>query len=140
MKYKLVELDEILPAIISGHPLAFDTETDGKYGKICLAQFYQNGWDEVLMVQNPNPYVLYAILTKIQTPLIMQNVSYDVSTIQRQTGSRYIPNFFEDTLLLARIHWPQLDSYSLDDLLAKTLGYDPYKQLGINKKAMQKAK
>ncbi len=136
--YKQVELDEILPSIKLGQPLAFDTETQGKYGKICLAQFYQAHWKEVLMVKNPQPIVLMSILAQLtDTPLIMQLASYDISTIQRQTGSRFIPHMFEDTLLLARIAWPQLDSYTLDVLLTKALGHDPYAEL--DKKAMQKA-
>lgn len=139
--HKYIELDELLPSIKAEQRLAFDTETDGKYGKICLAQFYQSHWDEVLMIKNPQPIILMAYLMQLEdTPLIMQNASYDISTIQRQTGSRFIPHLFEDTLLLARVAWPALDSYTLDNLLHKALGYDPYKRLGIDKKVMQKAK
>ena len=137
--YKLIELDELLPSIKAGQPLAFDTETQGKYGKICLAQFYQSHWDEVLMIKNPQPIILMSYLAQLKdTPLVMQNASYDISTIQRQTGSRFIPHLFEDTLLLARIAWPSRDTYTLDKLLHQALGYDPYKDL--DKKAMQKAK
>jgi len=139
--YKYIELDELLPSIKTGQPLAFDIETQGKYGKICLAQFYQSHWDEVLMVKNPQPIILMSYLAQLKdTSLIMQNASYDISTIQRQTGSRFIPHMFEDTLLLARIAWPSRDTYTLDKLLRQTLGYDPYARLGIDKKIMQKAK
>lgn len=139
--YRMVTLDEILPSIKTGQYLAFDTETKGKYGKICLAQFYQRGWGEVLIVQNPEPLQLAAMLMQlVDTPLVMQMANFDISTIQRQTGSRFIPPVFEDTLLLARVHWPYLVAYNLDELITKTLGYDPYAKLGIDKKAMQKAK
>jgi DNA polymerase I-like protein with 3'-5' exonuclease and polymerase domains len=139
--YKYIELDELLPSIKTGQPLAFDTETKTKYGKICLAQFYQEHWDEVLMIKNPDPIMLMAYLAQLEdTPLIMQKANYDITTIQRQTGSRFVPHLFEDTLLLARIAWPALQSYTLDDLLTKALGYDPYARLNINKKEMQKAK
>jgi len=138
--YKYVELDAILPSIKTGQPLAFDTETDGKYGKICLAQFYQAHWPEVLMIKNPEPIHLMSILAQLtDTMLVMQNASYDITTIQRQTGSRFIPPKFDDTLLLARIAWPQLQGYTLDALLEIALRYDPYKRLGIDKKKMQKA-
>ena len=139
--YKYIELDELLPSIKTGQPLAFDTETQGKYGKICLAQFYQSHWDEVLMIKNPQSIILMSCLAQLKdTPLIMQLASYDISTIQRQTGSRFIPHIFEDTLLLARIAWPSRDNYALDGLLYKALGYDPYARLDIDKKVMQKAK
>lgn len=139
--HRMIELDELLPSIKTEQPLAFDTETASKYGKICLAQFYQEHWDEVLMIKNPDPLLLTATLMQLtDTPLIMQNASYDISTLQRQTGSRFIPHMFEDTLLLARIVWPSRDNYTLDALLHQALGYDPYARLGINKKAMQKAK
>lgn len=137
----MIELDQLLPSIKTGQPLAFDTETAAKYGKICLAQFYQEHWDEVLMIKNPDPLLLTATLMQLtDTPLILQNASFDISTLQRQTGSRFIPHMFEDTLLLARIVWPARDTYTLDALLHQALGYDPYARHGINKKAMQKAK
>lgn len=139
--HRMIELDQLLPSIKTGQPLAFDTETAAKYGKICLAQFYQEHWDEVLMIKNPDPLLLTATLMQLtDTPLILQNASFDISTLQRQTGSRFIPHMFEDTLLLARIVWPARDTYTLDALLHQALGYDPYARHGINKKAMQKAK
>jgi len=140
MQYKLIKLDELFDHIDQTQALAFDTETDGKYGKICLAQFYQRHWTEVLMIHNPEPIHLMATLIHVDSSIVMQNASYDISTIQRQTGSRFIPKKFDDTLLLARVHWPSLDNYSLDNLLAKALGFDPYRELGIDKKTMQKAK
>jgi DNA polymerase I-like protein with 3'-5' exonuclease and polymerase domains len=139
--FKYATLEEVQASIKPGQPLAFDTETAGKYGKICLAQFYQSHWDKVLMVKNPEPLLLTAYLMQLEdNTLVMQLASYDITTLQRQTGSRFIPHKFDDTLLMARIHWPQLMSYTLDELLTKHLGYDPYDALGIDKKAMQKAK
>jgi len=139
--YKYIKLDELLPSINPGQPIAFDTETQGKYGKICLAQFYQSHWDEVLMIKNPQPVILMSVLAQLNdTPIIMQSASYDISTIQRQTDSRFIPHLFEDTLLLARIAWPSRDTYTLDGLLQRVLKYDPYTALDIDKKVMQKAK
>lgn len=139
--YRMIELDELLPSINPEQPLAFDTETASKYGKICLAQFYQTHWDEVLVIKDPEPLHLVAVLMQLtDTPIVMQNASYDISTLQRQTGSRFIPHKFEDTLLLARVAWPELQSYTLDDLLTKALGHDPYAAHDIRKKDMQKAK
>lgn len=137
--YKISSLDDVFCSVKNGQDLAFDTETKGKYGKIQVAQFYQRGWDSVLVVLNPCPYTLMGYLTQLKENLIMQNASYDVSTIQRQTGTRFCPNNFDDTLLLGRIHWPAIDSYTLDVLMFLTLDYDPYIKAGINKKQMQKA-
>ena len=42
-------------------PLFFDTETCGFYKRIRLAQFYQESWAEVVLVNNPNPFELTTI-------------------------------------------------------------------------------
>lgn len=140
MHYKLTTLEDVFSSINQDIPLAFDTETAGKYGKICLAQFYQRGWDAVLMVQNPEPITLMAYLAKVDSTLVMQKANFDITTIQRQTGSRFIPKSFDCTLLLARLHFPLIQNYSLDFLLQVVLRRDPYKEHGIDKKTMQKAK
>lgn len=138
MKYKLVDLQTAINKIGDG-PIAFDTETDGFYGKIVLAQFYQKGWEEVLMVHAPNAYELLGYLSKIDNTLVMHRALYDITTVQRQTGAPYIPNDFDDTLLLARIAWAGLKKFALDELLTVMLKRDPYKEQGISKKDMHKA-
>lgn len=139
--YKLVSLDEAFEAIDPNEDLAFDTETVGKYGKIRLAQFYQRGWEQALIVENPDQInLLSQFATKCKnTNLVMQYAAYDISTVQAQTGSRWIPNIFSDTFLLARLAFPHLEKYSLDDLIDYVMDYDPYKQAGINKADMHKA-
>ena len=117
-------------------PLFFDTETCGFYGRIRLAQFYQESWPEVVLVNNPNPFELTLILDKVK--VIMQNVHYDVTTIQAQTITRYEPKDYEDTLYLARRHFYNKDQFSLDKTMSYVLGYDPYVKTGIDKKLMQK--
>ena len=134
---ELTTLERVFSSIKPNTPVSFDTETDGLYGKIHLAQFYQRGWDKVLAVHNPPIHVLVSYLEKLENALIMHNASYDVTTIQRQSGTRYIPNNFEDTLLMARVAWPEAEDFGLDACLTHVLGYDPYANL--NKKAMQKA-
>lgn len=140
MHYKLTDIDTVAKAIIPNAPVAFDTETKGKYGRICLAQFYQKGWPEVLMIQKPDQIKLMAFLAQLDNKLVMQNASYDITTIQRQLGMRFIPKDFDCTLLMARVAMPSLLAYSLDNLMTVTLGHDPYKQAGLVKKDMQKAK
>jgi DNA polymerase I-like protein with 3'-5' exonuclease and polymerase domains len=138
--YEIVSFEEIKRQLNPTQDLAFDTETIGLYGKIALAQFYQRQWDKVLVVHNPEPVHLISLLAPLEdVNLVMQNASYDVSTIQTQLNCFWEPKKFSDTLLLARLAFPGLDSYSLDDLLTHIKGDDVYDMYDIDKKAMQKS-
>jgi len=128
------ELEDI--RLNEDEPLFFDSETCGFYKRIRLAQFFQEGWDGVLLVNNPNPFELTLLLDKIK--VVMQNGHYDITTIQAQTNSRYEPKDYEDTLYLARLHFYNKDRFSLDKTMKYVLGYDPYEKAGIDKKLMQK--
>lgn len=132
---KFVELADL--NINTSKPLAFDTETAGFYGIVALAQFYQEDWDHVALVQQPNFIELITTLTPCH--IIMQNSHYDLSTIQYHTSSRWIPDRFDDTLLLSRLYFPYLQSFDFETLVTKVLGHNPYKKLGLDKKAMQKS-
>lgn len=118
-------------------PLAFDSETCGLYGRIRLVQFYQASWDKVVLVNNPNPIQLAALLQNKH--LLGHNLHYDISCLQKQTGTRWIPNKFDDTLFLSRLHWFAKLEFSLDDVLHYQLGHDPYKTAGLNKTVLQKS-
>lgn len=138
--YKVVDLDFVFEQIDPSQDLAFDTETIGKYGKIRLAQFYQRGWESALIVEYPDPTELLIKFNSIkQCNIVMQYAHYDISTIQELTGSRWIPDNFSDTFLLARLGFPHLDKYSLDDLISYCLDFDPYTKAEINKADMHKA-
>lgn len=138
--YKIVSLEEAFNKINPNAPLAFDTETIGLYGTIRLAQFYQPGWTEALLVERPNAYQLLAKFSQIpDCNIIMQNAAYDISVIQDNTGSRWQPNTFSDTLLLARLAFPHLSEYTLDALFSYVMGYDPYLKAGLDKKKLQKS-
>ena len=134
IKFKEVELADV--ELDHDEPLAFDTETCGLYGRIRLGQFYQEGWDEVLLVNNPDPLELAILLADVKS--VMHNASYDISTIQGQSGTRWIPEDFEDTFYLSRLKFYTKDSFSLDSVMSYVLGYDPYIKAGIDKKEMQK--
>src|SRR5690606_25767106 len=98
--------------------------------------------DKVIIIDmyKSSPMELFLFLTKIkEVELVLQNSSYDVSVVQKATGSRYIPDKFEDTFYLARLAYPALESFSLDDLMEVVLGYDPYLKEGIDKKKLQKS-
>ena len=133
--YNVVTLEEVITEIDNQELLAYDTETDGLYGPICLAQFYQENWEKPLLVRKPNPYMLAAMLQ--DQPLIGHNIHYDISTLQDQLGTYWVPEEFTDTFYAARLQWPRKDAFSLDASLAYALGYDPYKKFSLNKKVLQ---
>lgn len=136
--FKIASLDDVILSLDSTQPLMFDTETDGFYGRVELAQFYQEAWPEVIMVKRPNLQALIAVLDL--GLIVLQNAAYDITTIQGLTKSRYIPKHFHDVLLLSRLHYYTESSFSLDNLMLYTLGYDPYLGQGLDKKTMQKTK
>lgn len=134
-----LELEDALAKINITTDIAVDTETIGLYGKIRLLQLYQRHWDKAIIVEYPNPYQLFAFFSKhTSLNLVMQNSSYDVSTIQAQIGAHFAPHSFDDTLLLARLAFPHLEKYSLDYLITHVLDHDPYKDADIDKDAMHK--
>lgn len=133
-----VTLEELRLKIDLDKPVMFDTETVGFYGKIRLAQFYQRGWtgrsgDPMpLLVENPNPFELAALLQGLH--IIGHNIHYDITTVQDQMGGiAWIPDNFDCTFLLGRLHFYKQDSFTLDNIIHYVLGYNPYP----NKKEMQ---
>jgi len=127
-----------------GHLLAVDFETKGFYGEIQVAQFNCQHWDAPVLVQHPP---LLALADKLsQEHIVAHNVSYEISTVQQQLGVHYgdhrhywVPADWEDTLLLAKLQFYQLQSYTLDACYEAVLGYNPYLANNIDKKVMQKA-
>lgn len=136
---EFVTLDNVFANIDYTQPLAFDTETDGLYGTITLCQFYQKHWKQVKLVKEPEPFDLVLGLSgKPELNIVMQNSSYDITVMQRQSRTRFIPDLFNDTLLLARLFYPHLDSYKLDELIKVAKGIDPYAAAKLDKAALQK--
>jgi DNA polymerase I-like protein with 3'-5' exonuclease and polymerase domains len=134
--YTLGTLEDVKAKLLD-KPLMFDTETDGFYGRIELAQFYQKGWDQVILVRRPDPFELAILLLPIHH--VMHNASYDVSTIQAQSGVNFVPPKIEDTLYLSRLKYFNKHKFSLDNVMTYVLGYDPYEREGLDKTALQKS-
>lgn len=137
MLYEIVTLEEVERQISDSKLLAFDTETDGFYGPVQLAQFYQDGWKKVLLVHKPNPYQIQTLLNKVT--FIAHNVHYDITTLQQNASQSWIPPSFHCSFFLSRLFFYHKHKFSLDEVLKYTLGYDPYLQVSINKSALQKA-
>lgn len=134
--YEIVTLEEVNERLDRTQPVMIDTETVGLYGKIRIAQFYQRQWGETaLIVENPNPMGLVAMLTKDITS-VYHNAHYDITCVQDNMSKlSWQPEKFHCTFLLARLHFFNKEKFSLDNVIEYTLGYDPYE----DKKEMQKS-
>lgn len=123
--------------IDSGAYLYLDTETIGLYGRVRLVQLYQSHWDSVMIIDayQTDLSLLDSVLRDCH--LVLHNGIYDVTCLAKEgvTISDY-----EDTFLLGRLHYINLDSFSLDSMLTAVLGSDPYAVNGLAKHQLQKAK
>jgi twinkle protein len=133
--YKIVKLSDV--TVDSNLPLFADTETCGLYGKVRLLQLYQEGWEHVQLVEWPNHLALVHFISSHYT--VWHNAHYDITVTQQQSGVRFVPERFDDTFLAARLAQPQYDKYSLDAVIDRTLGYDPYEEASLDKKVLQKS-
>lgn len=118
-------------------PVFADTETCGFYQKVRLIQIYQAHLDNVILVEWPNELLLATLLNKFNT--IWHNSHYDITTIQQQTDTRWIPKRFNDTFLLSRLHFYAKEKFSLDETFQYVLGYCPYTKQNLDKKVLQKS-
>lgn len=125
MQFKLTSLEAVKSTLIANQPIMFDTETVGLYGTIRLAQFYQRGWDTPLLVEKPNPFELVALLNNQH--FVCHNAHYDITVVQEQCGKHaWVPTKFDDTFLLARLHFYLKEGFALDDVVKYVLGFNPY--------------
>jgi DNA polymerase I-like protein with 3'-5' exonuclease and polymerase domains len=134
--YEFKTVEELKDLIDYEELVMFDTETVGLYGKIRLAQFHQKSWGhKAIMVEYPDPFALVSALTKAHC--VMHNAHYDITTIQENLGHiTWMPEQYECTFLLGRLHYYTQDSFSLDNIVMYVLGVDIY---GDDKKEMHKA-
>jgi DNA polymerase I-like protein with 3'-5' exonuclease and polymerase domains len=144
MKRICVSFADMLASILPDTEYFADTETIGFYGKIRLLQLYHRDWDAVQYCERPSGLDFIALAVAIEragSTLVMQNAHYDLTTAQQQGSTSWVPNveFIQDTLLLGRLALPRLESHSLDSLMDKVLGFDPYRKLGLDKKTLQKS-
>lgn len=144
LAYRVTTLDEVIKATSPDIPLAFDVETDGFYGTVCLAQFMQHGWPEALLIPKPDIFELAHFLKSQQ--FIAHSANYEIHTIQRQLAkalgnkaSGWVPNKYDCTLLLSRLHYFNEKEHSLDDCYSYLYKSCLYKAYGLDKRVMQKA-
>lgn len=114
-----------------------DLETIKFYGEVRLVQVYHESFDEVLIVDWPDEHMLAYWLITVRHAF--HNESYDISTLQRRTGLPLRPSNYEDTFLLARLHFWDKHTFALDDVMTYVLGSDPYLAQRMDKKLLQKS-
>lgn len=137
MIYKLGTLIDIIGKLNYDEPLFTDTETVGLYGKVRLFQAYQAHWEQAVLVEWPNAIELMALLSSCTS--VWHNSHYDLTCLAQETGIRFVPDSFEDTFLAARIAQPQYETYSLDEVMTRCVGYDPYSDAKLDKATLQKS-
>lgn len=120
-----------------GAYLYMDTETIGLYGRIRLVQIYQSHWDKVVIFDTFNTPLSEIVDLIKDCPLVLHNGFYDFRCFNK---AGFELHDFDDTFLLGRLEYPSLESFSLDSMLEKVLGFCPYKKHNIQKSAMQKLK
>lgn len=133
--YKIVKLEDVV--VDSSKELFVDFETIKLYGTIRLAQFFQRGWEEALLVEWPEPFSLAAMLDSQH--IVAHNLHYEVTCVQQNTGTKWQPKKADDTFLLARLHHVRKEFFSLDHVMQYTYGFCPYTQAGLDKKKLQKS-
>jgi DNA polymerase I-like protein with 3'-5' exonuclease and polymerase domains len=136
--YKIIQLSELEDYFQPGARIFADTETCGFYNRVRLLQVYHECLAQVLLIEWPEHYKMCAVLNKYHT--VWHNAHYDITTLQQQTQTRWIPTDFDDTFLLGRLAFPEKEKFSLDEIFQYTLGYDPYLRQGLDKKTLQKSK
>lgn len=130
--------EKLLDVIDTEKPIMFDTETIGLYGRIRLAQFYQEDWEKPILVEYPNLYELVDVLNK--SWVVCHMASYDISTVQENIGKiAWQPERLEDTFFLARLFYYTKEKFSLDECISYAIGHNPYSALDSEKKSLQKS-
>lgn len=134
--YKFVTIAELKDIIDPDKPVMFDTETIGFYGRIRIAQFYQEHMEGCAhIVEWPNAVELAALLSQLH--IVAHSVHYDISTIQYNLNHvAWQPAKYDCTHMLGRLHFYKQEKFDLENIITYTLGTSPY---GMNKKDMQQS-
>ena len=121
-----------LPKFDKDIPLFLDTETEGLYGAVRLVQLYQPLTSEPVIIDRvtyeDNFEKLKLFLQDFW--LVCHNATYDMTVLD------IVPRELDDTMLLARQAFLNLQQYSLDRV-AQACGFDGY--TGLEKKELQKS-
>jgi len=123
-------------------PVMVDTETEQFYSEIRLIQVFQEGMEQALLYDvkeaRPGVEVIWDILKEHH--LVGHNFLYDLFCFQADLGDSFeLPKRWDDTFYASRLIRPEYGKFSLDNVMAQTLGNDPYADAGLNKDELQKS-
>ena len=137
---------EAIAHIDSSKPLFCDSETceqfgysvGGLYGDVRLFQAYQKGWDYCLIfdIFFLNEQEFYKLIKPFHH--VYHNASYDLHTINCHTPTTWLPSRVDDTLYLAKLHFPQEEKFDYYACLSHA-GLEDDVIRNIDKHANQKA-
>lgn len=110
----------------------FDTETDGLYGKVMLAQWKDT---KVHVKEMKSEQDLRDVKTMLKQAdkVVGHNILYDFYCL----GLDPAEVKWEDTFLLSKLAMPKMESWKLNKVAEEILGFNVYGD--IDKKAMQKS-
>jgi DNA polymerase I-like protein with 3'-5' exonuclease and polymerase domains len=128
--YEVVPLAYAIRKVDPSKPVFMDTETDGLYGRVVLVQMMQESWEEALLIEEPDIILLREFVMNSHT--VWHNASYDLSCLG------IIPDKFDDTFMLAKLHFFKEEKFDLAAVYTYALRYDPYEEANLDKKVMQK--
>lgn len=131
VQYKVIQSLKELSGFVPDSPTFADVETGGLYINCRLIQVYQPATDANIYIIDTDLIDIEEVKVWLQ-PMwtVWQGCNYDFGTLNMTTAK------FDDTLILARLAYPEWRDFKLDDIVAR-LGYD-YLYDGLDKKAMQK--
>ena len=129
--YEIVPLAYVKQKIDPTKPVFMDTETVGLYGAIVLVQFMQEDWEEALLVEYPSMEELKSLIENIHS--VWHNASYDLSCLNFASIEHLK---FDDTFMLAKLHFFKEEKFDLASAFRYALRYDPYDEANIDKKVI----
>ena len=127
-----------LPELDKDKYLFLDTETKQFFSGIRLVQLYQEGWDQVIVLDT-NSVPLMDIYQHIKKAhIVAHNFQYDASCFIADLGSFATFENWDDTFLAGRLVYHYLKAFSLDAMLEHHYRRDIYASVG-DKKKLQKS-
>lgn len=140
--YRQSSLKELMESLDPSQPVFVDTETSKLGSQIRLVQIFQEHWEQVLEFDTVDFSVTTIWLILQPNHLVGHNFTYDLGCFRKDMpeGTFVMPENWDDTFYASRIRFPSLNTgkgFSLDSVMAKVLGYDPYDRAGLNKKQLQ---
>ncbi len=140
--YRYSSPKELLELIDPAQPVYVDTETSKLGSQIRLIQVFQEHWNQVLLFDSMNTSISTIWFILQPNHIVGHNFTYDFGCFRKDMpeDSFEMPEHWDDTFYASRIRFPSLNvgnGFSLDSVMTKVLGYDPYTKANLKKKELQ---